>query len=88
MKLEKLENLKKLEPIVMHIHTSVRYNENESILNRKKSVAYRHSGLRPGIQYKHNIIYKMVSPGFRVKARNDGMPQTSYGLELYHLFLE
>ena len=29
---------------------SVRYNEKESILNRKKSVAYRHSGLRPGIQ--------------------------------------
>ena len=38
-------------PLCGHILTSVRYNEKESILNRKKSVAYRHSGLRPGIQY-------------------------------------
>ena len=41
---------------------SVRYKKNVIILktnctiqNRKKSVAYRHSGLRPGIQYKKTL---------------------------------
>ena len=32
--------------------------KNVTILNRKKSVAYRHSGLRPGIQYKNALFAK------------------------------
>ena len=44
----------------MYILTSVRYNEKESILNRKKSVACRHSGLRPGIQYMQPLNLQNV----------------------------
>ena len=50
------------------ILTSVRYKKNVIILkingtiqNRKKSVAYCHSGLRPGIQYKNALFENGVS---------------------------
>ena len=41
-----------------------------------KSVAFCHSGHRPGIQCAQFRCYKWMFTGFRVYARNDKMPQT------------